>query len=500
MQERIGIIDLGSNTTRLVVVGYTPHHSFKLLDEVRETVRLAEGIGDDGYLRPAPMSRGVEAMKLFHSFCKSTGVTKIVPVATSAVRDATNQAEFLGRVARESGLKLRVLSTEEEAYYGYLGAANALSFSDAFLIDIGGGSAEVTAIRGRGFVRSYSRPAGVLRFSERYVRSDPISSRDFKTLEEAAAESFAGVEWLHDTSGTSLAGIGGTIRTLAEIDQKARGYPFDHVHGYSFSRDRLEEMIAMLRGMTLKQREDVPGLSRDRADLILAGAMILVQLMRRGRFAEITVSGHGLREGLFYEQFLVGESPPLFSDMRGFSVQNLARIYNYEALHTAKVRELSLSLYDQLRPLHGYGEWERELLGYSAMLHDIGVAIGYYDHHKHGAYLVMNSALQGFNHREMIILAMLVRWHRKGDVAVEGYRDILHPDDGERIARLAALLRLAEYLERSKSQVIQSLQVEMNDPIRIVTRSIGDATVEIWDANRRAGLFQKAFGKAIEIV
>src|SRR5262249_30475280 len=231
MQERTGIIDLGSNTTRLVVVGYTPHHSFKLLDEVRERVRLAEGIGDDGNLRPAPMARGVEAMKLFHSFCKSTGVTRIVPVATSAVRDATNQAEFLARVARESGLRLRVLSAEEEAYYGYLGAANALNLGDAFLIDIGGGSAEVTAIRGRGFVRSFSRPAGALRFTERYVRSDPISTRDFKALEEAAAENFASVEWLYETSGTSLAGIGGTIRTLAEIDQKARGYPFDHVHG-----------------------------------------------------------------------------------------------------------------------------------------------------------------------------------------------------------------------------------------------------------------------------
>jgi exopolyphosphatase/guanosine-5'-triphosphate,3'-diphosphate pyrophosphatase len=500
MLERIGIIDLGSNTTRLVVIGYTPHHSFKLLEEVRETVRLAEGIGDDGCLRPEPMARGIKAMKLFNSFCKSTGVTKIVPVATSAVRDATNQAEFLARVATESGLKLRVLSTEEEAYYGYLGAANALTLSDAFLIDIGGGSAEVTAIRGRGFVHSFSCPAGVLRFSERYVRSDPISASDFKTLEEAAAESFAGIEWLRETSGTTLAGIGGTIRTLAEIDQKSRSYPLDHVHGYSFSRERLEEIIEMLRGMTLRQREDVPGLSRDRADLILAGAVILHALMRRGRFAELTVSGHGLREGLFYEQFLVGESPPLFSDMRSFSVQNLARIYNYEALHTAKVRELSLSLYDQLRELHGYGEWERELLGYAAMLHDIGVAIGYYDHHKHGAYLVMNSALQGFSHREMIMLALLVRAHRKGNVAVEAYNDILHPSDNERVARLAALLRLAEYLERSKSQVVQSLQVEMGDPIRVVTRSIGDATVEIWDANRRASLFQKAFGKAIEIV
>src|SRR5215213_58832 len=208
MPERIGIIDLGSNTTRLVVIGYTPHHSFKLLEEVRETVRLAEGIGNDGCLRPEPMARGITAMKLFNSFCKSTGVIKIVPVATSAVRDATNQAEFLARVAVESGLKLRVLSTEEEAYYGYLGAANALDLRDAFLIDIGGGSTEVTAVRGRGFLRSFSAPAGAVRFSERFVRSDPISKSDFKALESAAAAIFAEVEWLSHTDGTSLVGIG----------------------------------------------------------------------------------------------------------------------------------------------------------------------------------------------------------------------------------------------------------------------------------------------------
>lgn len=500
MQERIGIIDLGSNTTRLVIMGYTPHHSFRLLDEVRETVRLAEGVGDDGQLKPVPMARGVEAMKMFHSYCKSTGVTRIVPVATSATRDATNQSAFLGRVAQESSLKLRVLSTNEEAYYGYLGAVNALDLRDGYLIDIGGGSAEVTSIRGRGFVRSFSQPAGVVRFSERYVRSDPISNRDFNALQDAAAASFAGVEWLNDTHGTMLAGIGGTIRTLAEMDQKLSGYPLDRVHGHSFSRARLDELIALLRPLTLRQREDIPGLSRDRADLILAGAVILQQLMERGRFAEITVSGQGLREGVFYEHFLVGEQPPLFSDMRSFSVKNLARLYNYEAIHSAKVRDLSVSLFDQLRPLHGYGEWERDLLGYAAQLHDIGVAIGYYDHHKHGAYLIMNSALQGFNHREVVMLALLVRYHRKGDVSIDSYRKILMPGDQERIARLAALLRLAEYLERSKSQVVQGLQVELGETVRVVTKTMGDATVELWDANRRSGLFQKAFGKAIEIV
>jgi exopolyphosphatase/guanosine-5'-triphosphate,3'-diphosphate pyrophosphatase len=499
MQERIAIIDLGSNTARMVVFGYTPHHSYKLLDEVRETVRLAEGVGADGKLTPARMARGVEVMKLFHAFCRATGVAQIVPVATSATRDATNQAEFTARVQREAGLALRVLSMDEEAYYGYVGAANALDLRDAFLIDIGGGSVEVGAIRGRGLVQTFSRPAGVVRFTERYIHSDPISNKDFKALEAAATDLFAGLDWLAETHGATLAGIGGTIRTLAEIDQRARPYPLALIHGYVLTRERLEALIDQLRGLTVRQRADVPGLSRDRADLILAGAVILHQLMRQGRFDGVTVSGPGLREGLFFEQFLIGENPPLFPDVRGAGVRNLARIHNYETLHTAKVRDLAWALFDALAPLHGYGAWERTLLGYAALLHDIGVDVSYYDHDMHGAYLILNSALPGFSHRELVLLALLVRYHHKGAVRVEEYRAVLQAGDEARVARLAALLRLAENLDRSKSQVVQGLSVELGDSLRAVTRTGGDATVEIWDANRNADLFEKAFGREITI-
>ncbi|MEN9935053.1 MAG: hypothetical protein RLZZ387_1632 [Chloroflexota bacterium] len=505
MRERIGVIDLGSNTTRLIIMGYTPHHSFRLMDEVRESVRLAEGVGEDGRLQPKPMERAVATMRLFNSLCKSSGVQTVVPVATSAVREASNQAEFLARVERESGLRFRILSAEEEAYYGYLGVVNTLDLSDFFLVDIGGGSTQVTMVRGRGLVRSYSRPVGVVRFADRYVSSDPISGKDFRALEAAATEAFVGLDWLESgraqASGTAmLAGIGGTIRTLAEVDIKMRSYPMDRVHGYTFTRARLEGLIDQLRGMSQRQREDLPGVSKDRSDLILPGSVILLELMRRGGFEEITVSGQGLREGLFYEHFLVDETPPLFGDMRGFSVQNVARLYNYEALHAAKVRELSLSMFDQLKPLHGYGDAERALLGYAATLHDIGLAVSYYDHHKHSAYLIVNAALQGFTHREIAILALLVRYHRKGDVSVDGYRDALGPGDEARVARLAALLRIAEYLERRKSQVIQGLQVEIGERVTMTARTVGDATVEIWDANRGAGLFRKSFGREIEIV
>lgn len=221
--------------------------------------------------------------------------------------------------------------------------------------------------------------------------------------------------------------------------------------------------------------------------------------MRRGGFEALTVGGQGLREGIFYEHFLVGEQPPLFADMRGFSVQNLARIYNYEALHAAKVRDLAFSMFDQLRPLHAYGDWERTLLGYAATLHDIGLAVNYYDHHKHGAYLVLNGALQGFTHREIALIALLVQFHRKGDVNAGSLRALLQPDDEQRVLRLAALLRIAEYLERRKCQVVQDITVDISDPVRMTARTIGDAAVEIWDANRASRLFRKAYGRDVEI-
>jgi exopolyphosphatase/guanosine-5'-triphosphate,3'-diphosphate pyrophosphatase len=496
MQQRIGIIDLGSNTTRLIVMGYTPHHSFKLLDEVRETVRLAEGIGADGCLQPKPMRRAIETMKLFHSFCRASGVQRIIPAATSATREAMNRNEFLTLVEREAGLRMRVLSAEEEAYYGYLGLMNSINLRDGFVIDIGGGSTQVTKVKNRHFEFGYSRPIGALRAAERFLRSDPITSREFRTMSKELAAIFTDIDWFRHGRATELAGMGGTIRTLAEMDMKANDYPLDRVHGYCLTRSRLEAMIDALRGMTQRQREALPGLNRDRADLILPGAMILYTLMRLGKFDAITVSGQGLREGLFYEHFLVGTGS-LFDDMRNFSIQNLARIYNYEVNHVHKVRELSLSLFDQLRPLHGYGAWERELLEHSALIHDIGVAVGYYDHHKHGAYLVLNAALQGFTHREIIFLASLVRYHRKGDVQVDEFRPLLELGDPERIAKLASLLRLAENLERRKSQVIYNLKVTIGETIEVLVEAEGDTTVEIWDANRRAGLFQKSFGRPI---
>lgn len=499
--KRIGIIDLGSNTTRLIVMEYEPGHSFRLIDEVRESVRLIEGMGEDNMLQPAAMDRAVHALDMFAALCRSTGVDHVVVAATSAVRDAANQMDLLTRLRREMDLDVRVLTGQQEAYYGYLGVVNSLPISDGFVVDIGGGSTEITAMQHRQFQQGVSLPVGIVRYKDRYLYSDPVSKKELVALEKAVQSAFSELDWLQGDDAHMLVGVGGTVRNLAKMDQKQRNYPLDKVHGYELTATALDSLIHTMRKLTVAERGALPGLSRDRADVILPGAVILRQIMQKGGFERLLVGGQALREGLFYEHFLADKPLPLFDDVRRFATCNMARLYEYEKAHAEKVQELSSSLFDQLQPLHGMGAWERELLEHAALLHDIGVSVGYYDHHKHSEYLLLNASLPGFIHREIAFLALLVRSHRKGDIKFDHYRMVLQPGDEERIIQLGALLRLAEHLERSKTQVVRKIDLDfVGSTIIGRVHLAGDGTPEIWNASQRTRLFRKAFGRDIELV
>lgn len=495
MAEQVGILDLGSNSTRMIVMSYQPHYSYKLVDEIKETVRLVEGAGAANALQPAPVGRAAHALKMFVALARATGVEHIVGVATSAVRDATNRTEVLHMLEAGTGLRLRVLSATEEAFYGYLGAVNSLPLRDGFVIDLGGGSAQITQVRGRGMVQATSMPIGAVRMTERFLQSDPVSGKEWRALDDHLRNVLQPLGWYKVQGEMELVGVGGTVRNLANIDQQLHSYPLPRLHGYRLTRERLDEIVDELRKRSVKERVDLPGLNDERADVILAGATAIRAMMRHAGAETLLVSGEGLREGLFYERFMPGLDPPIIPDLRAFAVENLARNYGYQQLHVAKVRELALSLFDQLRPLHGYGPWERELLAAGAMLHDLGVIVDYYDHHRHSAYIILNSSLPGYNHREVALIALLARFHRKGMVSVDALRGVLRGSDEERVARLASLLRIAEYLERSKSQVVSGVRCTIGaGEVRINVDSVGDATVEIWDANRRAALFRRAYG------
>jgi exopolyphosphatase/guanosine-5'-triphosphate,3'-diphosphate pyrophosphatase len=276
------------------------------------------------------------------------------------------------------------------------------------------------------------------------------------------------------------------------------------LHGYELDLRRLNQLIERLTDLAPDERHrKIAGLQSDRSDIILAGALVAARAMRRAGAARMTVCGQGLREGLFFHEFLQPVYPPVIPKLREFSVFNLGRLHGYEAEHAAQVTRLALMLFDQLAGQHDYGADERACLWAAGQLHDIGTVVDYYDHHKHSAYIILSAGLAGYSHREIALIAALCQNHRKGRPALEHLKIIPEKDDLERLGRLAALLRLAEYLDRGRTGAVARLKLsaEGRKVLRLAVRARpgADARVEIWEAQRNAELFEEAYSCKLEI-
>jgi exopolyphosphatase/guanosine-5'-triphosphate,3'-diphosphate pyrophosphatase len=499
-ERRLAVIDMGSNTFRLVVYRYREGGSFQLVDEVREAVRLSQGAAPGG-LRADAIERAAHTTRLYAAFVAASGVDAVDAVATSAVRDAANRDEVMAALSADGALPVRALSAEEEAWYGYLGAVNSTTLGDGHVLDLGGGSVQVTQVVGRGLERAMSRPLGAVRMTERFLSGERASRSDIKALRKHVGRQLDDLPWL-DGSGGRTVGVGGTIRTLARMHQRRVRYPLDELHGYVLTQDGLQELIEAMAELPAGERSRLPGLKADRADITLAGAVVVSAVLERIGADRMEICAQGLREGIFYERFLAPADPPLIPDVRRQSVLNLVETYRCDLPHAEHVTGLALAVYDELARLglQSMDRRERELLWAAGMLHDAGVIVDYNDHHKHGYYLVLNAGLPGFRHAELATVALLVRAHRKALPSVVPLGEVLDPGDDERLARVAACLRVAEQLERGRAGGIREVRMEAPDgAVRLLVRAEGDPSVAIWSAALESPAFDAAFGRRLEV-
>jgi len=499
-ERKLAVIDLGSNSFRLVVFTWVAGAWWKRTDEIHEAVRIGEGLDASGALGAEPMERALETLELYAHFCRATGVEEIRPVATSAIREATNQADFLRAARRRSGLDVEVLSREEEARYGYLAVVNSTTLDDGVALDIGGGSMQLTRVEGRLAADMCSWPLGAVRMTERFLPGERAKKKQLKALREHVADSLAEAPWLQ--RGGRLAGIGGTIRNLAAAAELAAELPSYGVQGFAVRRGALDDLVDRLADLPASERSDVPGIKAARADLILAGAVVVQSVMEAGGFDALEVTEAGLREGVFYETLLEGSDPPLFEDVRRASVINLAAAYHADFTHTEHVARLALGLWDDLGEagLHGCDPMERDLLWAAAMLHDIGTAVDYDDHHKHSRYLILNAGLPGFTPRETALIGQMTRYHRKGMPGLGEFAALAHDGDEELVARGATMLRLAENLERPRDQSVAAAHVGVDDHhVELLLEHTEDVTVARWAAERERDLFERVIGRPLTI-
>jgi exopolyphosphatase / guanosine-5'-triphosphate,3'-diphosphate pyrophosphatase len=496
--ERLAVIDMGSNSWRLVVYGYEPRSWWALTDEIREATRVGEHMGEERMLKPEPMDRALHTAAVFAAFCRAAGVEDVDAVATSAIRDAVNRDELLEAIRARTGLSVRVVSGEEEARYGYLALANSTTLSDGFGLEMGGGSVQFMRLEGRRLAASESLPLGSVNMSEAFLPGEKAPAKAMKALRRHVAGRLEAIDWW--AGGGRLAGVGGTIRNLAAAAQKRMDFPDVEVQGVELRREALEELVELLASKPASKRGSVRGVKPDRADVILGGALVLATCMDEGGFDVLEVSEAGLREGVFFERIL--GDPPLVPDVRRGSVENLAHRYGAGGAHDLHVARLSLQLYDGLAGagLHEPEPSDRELLWAASLLHDIGMTIDYDDHHRHSHYLILHAGLPGFTPRELVLIALIARYHRKGDPDPSDLGDLAERGDAERLRLLCGVIRVAEQLERSRDQSVATVAVSASDgAVRLEAEGSGDQTVAIWAARRNADLLAEAIGRELEV-
>jgi len=501
--RRTVVIDMGSNSFRLVAYSYEPGAWWRRSDEIYDIVRIGAGLVRTGRLAEDRIETAIEAMEVYAHFCAASVIDRedVHAVATSAIRDAENGADLLERVRELTSISVRILSPEEEAYYGYLAAVNSTSLRDGAVLDLGGGSLQIVQVRDRREVRSASWPLGTVRMTERFLDGRQSGAKQRAALRAHVLHELADVDWLAQRPAV-LIGIGGTVRNLAAAAAAAAGKPSIGVQGATIERAALEALISDLAARSVGERAAVEGIKPGRAGIILAGAIVIAAAMEAMGAEALEVTQAGLREGVFFSRFLDPADPPLFEDVRSASVRNLASQYQADLVHCTHVAELALQLLHSLdgniAPARGLDV--EQLLWAAGMLHDIGVSVDYDDHHKHSKYLILAAGLPGFSQRELALIAQTVRYHRKGTPELDELAPLCHPRDHELLTRMAAILRLAEHLDRGRDgAVLEARLREDGDALELELVVDGDPALARWGAERQSDLFRRAFGRVLTI-
>ncbi|MEN9201641.1 MAG: Ppx/GppA phosphatase family protein [Thermostichus sp. DG_1_6_bins_120] len=516
----LAAIDVGTNSLHMVVVRVNPRiPSFSIISREKATVRLGEYCNKTGALTAAAMERALQALDRFCRIAKSFQVQSIVAVATSAVREAPNGVEFLKWVERELGLRIELISGQEEARRIYLGVLSAMEFHNRLhvVVDIGGGSTELILGDGQEpeFLRSVK--VGAVRLTQAFLHRDPPTPAELQALRqhirgmlEAPIEQIKRILELRQQGSPILVGTSGTIETLAQWDARRRlGTPPSRMQGYEFTLEALRGYSKELRSLTLAERQKLPGFGEKRGEIILAGTMILEEVMSLLGIEKIQFCERALREGLIVDwmisQGLIEDRLRYHSSVRRRSVLKLAEKYQVELPYAERVAEFALSLFDQTRGLlHRWGSRERALLWAAAMLHNCGHFISHAAHHKHSYYLIRYGELLGFNEEEVEVIANLARYHRKSPPKKkhDHFQRLTDERDRQVVMELSPLLRIACALDRRRLQAIQSLRCRFQllgeaprqmELILEPKHPNDDCVLELWSLKEKKEVFEQQF-------
>ena len=438
--NRIGVIDIGSNSVHLVVAIYHEENGyFSVIDDAKVNVRLGEGMTRTGRLDPERMDVGVNTMKIYRRMIDAYQLDQVIATATAAVRKAENGDEFVRRVKEEADIDINVIPGEQEAMYDYLGVVNTIDIKDGLLMDIGGGSTELVLIQNREKKAGVSLPFGAVDLAEKFNLTDKPKKSDLEKLHVFLEGAFSQYPLLAEAKGYPVIGVGGTIRNMGRIHRRMTDYPLEIAQNYRMSRKDVKTVCEKTAAMDYQERKNIKGLSKARADIFIGASQAVMEIMGAIDSDQLIISKAGLRDGLLY----------------------------VNCIHAYQVYRISRKLFNELAPIHGL-PLSRTLdksLRTAAMLHDSGIKIQYSNHQLHSFYLILNAGINGLTHKEMLIAAFSALNHRTGKkVQVDAeYARMLTKQDLNIIDVFSSILQIAEYLDRDMDGVVRDVNCVISD-------------------------------------
>jgi exopolyphosphatase/guanosine-5'-triphosphate,3'-diphosphate pyrophosphatase len=504
--EKIAIIDLGSNNARLVLVNILDGGYFVVFDELKETVRLGQDMELDGFLKPPRVAQTIRTLKMFKRLCDANGITKIFAYATSALRRAKNQKSFLDEVVATCGIKIKVLTKEEQATLVYQGVINSLDAPKGFIMDIGGGSTQFIYYNRRNLINYETLPFGSITLTDLFKNDSDDPAVRAEKIEAFITENLQKIGWMSQVEpDTQFIGVGGTFRNLGRISKMYRRYPFDMSHNYVVPVTEFREGIYdLIKTYDFDKTTKIKGLSSGRADIFPSALAAINSVFNYMNFEKVIISGCGLREGAMFRYAVPSTVEKPLSDVLGHSIMTLMNYFDINIQHAEHVYLLSMQLYKQLKVLHKLPRVCVRTLRVAALLHDSGMRIKYYDHQYHSSYIILNSNLYGIPHKDLVMAAFVAAGHRKASFAsgdLLRYREMFTPEDIDAIKKMSVILRIAESFDRSMCGLITGINCDvLGDSVIMKTESESDCSLEIKDAMNCAADFKHFYGKNLEIL
>jgi len=511
----LAAIDIGTNSIHMVVVRIDPHLSaFTIIAREKDTIRLGDREQKTGKLAPDAIERAIATLKRCKDLASSLDVHQIIAVATSATREAVNGAQFLQQIQQEVGLKVDLISGLEEARRIYLGVLSGMDFQNLphIILDIGGGSTELILADNHDARFLSSTKVGAVRLTQDFITTDPVSPQQFAVLRayirgmlERPVEELR--QKLKVGEEVRMVGTSGTIEILMNLHAMEKlGEVPTPLNGYQLTRKEVRDLVKRLSTMNYGERFALPGMSDKRAEIILAGAVVLLESMNLLNQDKIVLCERALREGVIVDWMLshgfIQDRLRFQSEIRQRSVKKIAKKYHVALASGERVAKFSLSIFEQTKNyLHNWTKTEKELLWVAAVLHNCGIYVNHGAHHKHSYYLIRNSEVLGYSENELEVIANIARYHRKSKpkkrhpdyIKLSEYQQLM-------VRQLSAILRIAVALDRRQIGAIADLECKYDPEYRTLHLHLfaaspdDDCALELWSLDYKKPVFEEEFG------